>query len=210
MSADNRSQKEEALRQINEIKNHLVDKQTFFPYNYRATYVWAMIAILMTFTMIPLYEMSVVHGTVVSLVLVTFGFVVEGILTKKVNQSYDIEDCTLRQQFIMKNFVMMSFFLIAISAVMAFYKLYVPMFLVWLFLVSMGYFAVGFVLNIQRFTQMAQFNMMAAVILLVIGFINHSIEGANSSYIWVVQVFMVLGLAVMPSIIAWQQIKEGK
>jgi len=210
MSADNTTHKEEALRQINEIKNHLVDKQTFFPYNYKATYVWAIIAMIMIFTMIPLYEMSVAHGTVVSFVLITIGFVVEGILTKKVNQSYDIEDCTLRQQFIMKNFVMLSFFLIAISAVMASYKLYVPMYLTWLFLVSMGYFAVGFVLNIQRFTQMARFNMMAAVLLLSIGFINNTIEGIDSSYILVVQVFMVLGLAVMPAIIAWQQLKEGK
>jgi len=210
MSEANESQKEEALRQISEIKNHLVDKQTFFPYNYKATYVWAAIAILMTFTMVPLYEMSVLHGTVVSFVFITFGFVVEGILTKKVNQSYDIAECTLRQQFIMKNFVMMSFFMIAISAILASYKLYVPMFLTWLFLVSMGYFAVGFVLNIQRFTQMARFNMMASVVLLVIGFINNSIEGTNSTYISVVQVFMVLGLAFMPAIIAWQQLREGK
>ena len=210
MSADNTSKKEEALRQINEIKNHLVDKQTFFPYNYKATYVWATIAILMTFTMIPLYEMSVLHGTVISFVLITLGFVVEGTLTKKVNKSYDIDDCTLRQKFIMKNFVMMSLFLIAISAVLASYKLYVPIYLTWLFLVSMGYFAVGFVLNIQRFTQMARFNMMASVVLLAIGFINDSIEGVGNTYIYVVQVFMVLGLSVMPAIVAWQQLKEGK
>jgi len=203
-------EKEEALRQINEIKNHLVDKQTFFPYNYKATYVWAIIAVLMTSTMIPLYEMSVLHGTVVSFVLITFGFVVEGTLTKKVNKSYDIEDCTLRQQFIMKNFVMMSLFLIIISAILASYKLYIPMFLTWLFLVSMGYFAVGFVLNIQRFTQMARFNILASVVLLVIAFINESIEGVSSTYIYVVQIFMVLGLSIMPTIIAWHQLKEGK
>ncbi len=203
-------EKAQALRQINEIKNHLVDKQTFFPYNYKATYVWAMIAVLMTFTMIPLYEMSVLHGTVVSFVLITFGFVVEGTLTKKVNKSYDIEDCTLRQQFIMKNFVMISLFLMAISAILASYKLYVPMLLTWLFLVSMGYFAVGFVLNIQRFAQMARFNMLASVVLLVIGFINESIEGASSTYIYVVQIFMLLGLSIMPAIIAWHQLKEGK
>jgi hypothetical protein len=203
-------EKAEALRQISDIKNHLVDKQTFFPYNYHATYVWSMIAILMTFTMIPLYEMSILHGTVVSFIFITFGFVVEGILTKKENESYDIEDCTLRQQFIMKSFVMMSFFMIAMSAVLAVYKLYVPMFLLWLFLVSLGYFSVGFVLNIQRFTQMARFNMMVSVLLLVLGFINNTIEGTHSTYIAIIQVFMVLGLSVMPAIIAWQQLKEGK
>jgi len=203
-------EKAEALRQINEIKNHLVDKQTFFPYNYKATYVWAVIAILMTFSMIPLYEMSILHGTVVSFIFITIGFVVEGILTKKVNQSYDIEDCTLRQRFIMKGFIISSFFLIAMSAVLAAYKLYIPMFLLWLFLISFSYFSVGFVLNIQRFTQMARFNMMASVLLLIIAFMNNTIEGSTSIYITIVQIFMVLGLSIMPAIIAWQQLREGK
>ena len=202
-------EKAEALRQINEIKNHLVDKQTFFPYNFRATYIWAIIAILMTFTMVPLYKMSLFYGTAVSIVFITFGFIVEGILTKKVNQSYDIEDCTLRQQFIMKNFVMMSFFLITMSVILASYSLYIPIFLLWLFMISMGYFSIGFVLNIKYFSKMASFNMMASVVLLAIGFINHTIEG-QSSYMSIVQLFLVLGLAIMPAIIAWQQIKEGK
>lgn len=203
-------EKAEALRQISEIKSHLVDKQTFFPYNYRATYVWALIAMVMTFTIIPLYEMSIMHGTIVSLVLITVGFVVESILTKKVNRNYNIEDCTLRQQFIIKNFIMITFFMIAISAILATYKLYIPMFLLWLFMVSLGYFSVGFVLNIQRFTQMASFNIVISVVLLVILFLNNAIEGTDSTSIIIVQIFILLGLSVLPSIIAWQQLREGK
>jgi hypothetical protein len=203
-------EKAEALRQINEIKNHLVDKQTFFPYNYYATYVWAVIATILIFIMIPMYEASILQGTVVSFILITIGFTTEGFLTKKVNESYDIEDCTLRQQFIMKSFLLLSLFLMAMSAVFASYQLYVPMFLLWLFLVSLGYFSVGFVLNIARFTQMARFNMLASIILLTIGFINRTIEGTSGTYLTVVQVFVILGLTVMPAIVAWQQIKEGK
>jgi len=203
-------EKAEALKQINDIKNHLIDKQTFFPYNFRATYIWAFIAVIMTFTMVPLYEMSLLYGTLISIILISFGFIVEGILTKKVNQSYDIEDCTLRQQFIMKSFVMMSFFLITMSVILASYLLYIPMFLLWLFMISMGYFSIGFVLNIRDFSKMASFNMLVSVILLAIGFINHTIEGKNSNYMIIIQFFVVLGLAVMPSIIAWRQIKEGK
>jgi hypothetical protein len=210
MSADSELQKEEALRQINEIKNHLVDKQTFFPYNYYATYVWAVIATILIFIMIPMYEASILQGTVVSFILITIGFTTEGFLTKKVNESYDIEDCTLRQQFIMKSFLLLSLFLMAMSAVFASYQLYVPMFLLWLFLVSLGYFSVGFVLNIARFTQMARFNMLVSIILLTIGFINRTIEGTSGTYLTVVQVFVILGLTVMPAIVAWQQIKEGK
>ena len=203
-------EKAEALRQINEIKNHLVDKQTFFPYNFRATYVWAAIGLIMTLFMIPMYEASVLQGTVVSFVLITLGFIIEGSMTKKVNESYDIEDCTLRQQFIMKSFVIMSFFMIALSAILASYQLYVPMLLTWLFIVSLGYFSVGFVLNIERFSQMATFNMMASIILLTIGYINRTIEGTSDVYLVVVQLFLVLGLSFMPAVIAWQQLKEGK
>ncbi len=202
-------EKAQALQQINDIKSHLVDKQTFFPYNYKATYVWAVIAIILTFIMMPMYEASVLQGTVVTFVFITIGFVTEGIMTKKVNQSYDIEDCTHRQQFIMKNFVMLSLFGIVLSMVLAEAGLYVPIFLLWLFLCSVGYYAVGFVLNIKKFSQVARFNILSSTLLLAIGYFNHTLDG-KSSYILVVQIFVVLGLAVMPSIVAWQQIKAGK
>ena len=87
--------------------------------------------------------------------------------------------------------------------------LYITIFLLWLFLCSVGYFAVGFVLNIKKFSQMARFNILSSTILLAIGYFNHTLEG-KSSYLMVVQIFVVLGLAIMPSIVAWQQIKEGK
>jgi hypothetical protein len=202
-------EKEEALRQINEIKSHLVDKQTFFPYNYKATYIWAIIALVLTFIMLPMYEESVLKGTIVLLLFITIGFVTEGFLTKKVNESYDIEDCTHRQQFIMKSFFMLSLFGIVLSMVLASYKLYAPIFLLWLFLCSVGYFSVGFVLNIKRFSQMSQFNIFAASLLLGIGYFIDALEG-KSDYLTVVQIFVVLGLSIMPSIVAWQQIKEGK
>ncbi|RLA67066.1 MAG: hypothetical protein DRQ78_03230 [Epsilonproteobacteria bacterium] len=201
--------KEEALRQISEIKSHLVDKQTFFPYNYTAMYVWSVISVLMTFLMIPMYEVSVLQGTFVSFVLISFGFISEGFMTKKANQSYDIEDCTLRQQFIMKNFVMLSLFAIVMSAVLASYKLYVPMFLTWLFLISFGFFAIGFVLNIERFTKIAKFNVFSSILLLGIGYLNHTLVGSTHTYVYVVQIFMVLGLGVMPAMTAWQQKRDG-
>ena len=202
-------EKAQALQQINDIKNHLVDKQTFFPYNYRATYVWAVIALVLTFIMIPMYEASVLQGTIVTFVFITIGFVTEGIMTKKVNQSYDIEDCTYRQQFIMKNFLMLSIFGIVLSMVLAEEGLYIPIFLLWLFLCSVGYFSIGFVLNIKKFSLVARFNIFSSTLLLAIGYFNHTLDG-KSSYLLVVQIFVVLGLAIMPSIVAWQQIKEGK
>ena len=203
-------EKTEALRQISEIKNHLVDKQTFFPYNYKAIYVWSLISFILTLSMVSICETSILQGTVVAFVLITVGFVTEGMMTKKVNKSYDIEDCTRRQQFIVKSFFMVALFLIVLSAILASYKLYVPMYLSWLFLVSLVDFGVGFVLNIQRFAQMAMFNMFAAILLLAIGFVNETLVGADHTFLGVTQIFLILGLSIMPAAIAWQQLKEGK
>jgi len=130
--------KDEALEHLSAIRNHLVDKQIFFPYNYNAMYVWSVIALILTFSMVPIYENSIASGTAIVFVLITIGFIAEGGMTKKVNKTYDIDDCTVRQRFIMTNFMMMSLFLIVLSAVLAMYKLYVPIYLSWLFLVSMG------------------------------------------------------------------------
>jgi hypothetical protein len=157
-----------------------------------------------------MYEVSVLQGTIVMLVLITVGFVTEGVMTKKVNKSYDIEDCTRRQEFIMKNFFMLSLFLIIISTILASYKLYVPIFLSWLFLVSFGYFAVGFVLNIERFSQMAKFNMFAAILLLGLGFANDTLVGSDLTYLSVVQIFIIIGLVILPAQVAWFQKREGK
>ncbi|CAA6825317.1 MAG: Unknown protein [uncultured Sulfurovum sp.] len=200
-------EKVEALKQINEIKNHLIDRQTFFPYNYNATYVWSVIAIVLSFIMASVYEKGIAIGTVVVFVFVTIGFVSEGLMTKKVNKSYDIEDCTIRQRFIMKNFMFMAWFLIALSAVLATYQLYIAVYLSWLFLVSLGYFAVGHVLNIPNFSKVAQFNMVLSIVLLGVGLYQEHLVGIDSNCFRLVQIAVIIGLGVFPSIVAWKQQK---
>ena len=201
-------QKEEALEHLSAIRNHLVDKQIFFPYNYNATYVWSVIAFILTFVMVTMYEQSITVGTVVVFVLVTIGFISEGVMTKKVNKSYDIADCTIRQRFIMKNFMMMSWYLIVMSTVLAMYKLYIPIYLMWLFLVSLGYYAVGYVLNIRLFSKMAQFNISLSIILLSMAAYNEHLVGIESNCFVLVQGAVILGLAILPAMIAWHQKKE--
>ena len=201
-------QKEEALEHLSAIRNHLVDKQIFFPYNYNATYVWSVIALVLTFIMVPAYQESITIGTVIVFVLVTIGFISEGVMTKKVNKSYDIEDCTIRQRFIMKNFMMMSWYLIVMSTVLAMYDLYVPIYLMWLFMVSLGYYAVGHVLNIRRFSKMAQFNIFLSIVLLSMAAYNDHLVGIDSNCFVLVQGAVILGLAILPAMIAWHQKKE--
>lgn len=204
------SEKDEVLQQISEIKSHLVDKETFFPYNYNACHAWAVIAVILTFVMLPAYEYSIAMGTGVMFVFVTIGFVIEGSLTKKVNESYDIDDCTKRQQFVMKNFLMISLFLIILTTILALHELYGLIYLSWLFLISLGYFAVGFVLNIKLFTQMGQFNMLMALVLLVIGAYSNLLVGSDSLFFTLLQAVVIFGLAVLPSWIAMKQQKDAR
>ena len=202
------SEKDEILEHISAIKNHLVDKQTFFPYDYNATYVWSIIALILTVMMPTMYQEGILYGTGVLFVLMTIGFVSEGKMTKKVNKSYDIEDCTIRQRFIFSNFMMLSFFLIVLSATLAKYELYIPIYLSWLFLISIGYFAVGHVLNIKRFSKMAKFNVSLAIILLGVGSYQGHLVGTGSNCFYVVQGAVILGLAILPALIAWHQKRE--
>jgi len=202
------SEKDEVLQQISEIKNHLVDKETFFPYNYNACHAWAVIAVIMTFVMLPSYEQSIALGTGVMFVLVAIGFIIEGVLTKKVNERYDIDDCTNRQEFIMKNFLMIALFLIVLSTVLAMSKLYVAIYLSWLFLISVGYFTVGFVLNIKDFSKMAQFNMLMALVLLSVGTYFDLLATKDSLFMTLTQAVVIFGLAILPSMVARKQQKE--
>ena len=202
------SEKDEVLQQISEIKSHLLDKETFFPYNYNACHVWAVIAVVMTFIMIPLYEYSITVGTVVMFALITLGFVIEGTLTKKVNKMYDIDDCTKRQEFIMKNFFMIALFAIVLSSILAMHQLYVIIYLLWLFLISLGYFSVGFILNIRDFTKIAQFNMVVALVLLVVGAYFNLLSESSMLFVTLTQAVVIFGLAVLPSIVARKQQKK--
>ncbi len=202
------SEKDEVLQQISDIKSHLLDKETFFPYNYNACHAWAIIAVAMTLVMIPAYEYGIWVGTIVLSVLVIIGFAIEGVLTKKENESYDIEDCTKRQEFIMKNFLMIAAFLIVLSTVLAASQLYVVIYLAWLFLISLGHFAVGFVLNIKDFTQMARFNMFMALILLSVGAYFDLLTGSSSLFVTLSQAVVIFGLAILPSAVARKQQKK--
>jgi len=202
------SDREEVLRQISEIKSHLIDKQSFVPYDYNACYIWSIIALILTLTMNLTYSYGVLIGSVAVTMLLGFGFIVEGLMIKKINQNYDIKEFTSKQEFISKTFMMITFFLIALSAILALHDLYIPIYLSWLMLISLGYYLVGFVINIKNFRLMGQFNIFLATLLLFIAFFTNQLEGVNSIFFRVIQGVLILGLTILPTIIAWQQKKE--
>lgn len=198
------SEKEEVLRQISDIKNHLIDKQSFFPYDYNACYIWSGIGLLLSLFMPSLYTYGVIVGSGAVLFLMVGGFAVEGLLTRKVNRRYDIEASTARQSFINQSFVMITLFLVVLSAVLAAYKLYTPIYLSWLALISFGYYLVGYVTNIKRFRQLGMFNIYLAVGLLILLLVSGSMEGDDTLFFRIAQASTVIGLSLIPAVITWQ------
>jgi nitrate reductase NapE component len=204
------SEKEKVLQQISEIKNHLIDRETFFPYNYNACYVWAIIATLLTLGMVPAYEYNIVVGTTLLSSFILFGFVIEHNMTKRVNRDYEIEESTKRQAFITQNFLMIALFAILSTTIFAIYQLYAVIMLLWLFLISLGYFSIGFILNIKLFTQMAQLNIVISFVLLTIGIYFDILLGTNSLFFTLTQAVVIFGLAIAPAWVAKQQIDKEK
>lgn len=164
---------------------------------------------VLTLFMAPLYEaQGIVAGTAATSVLIALGFVAEGVMTKQVNRSYDIGEYTKRQRFVMVHFGFITSFLIVLSMTLASYRLYIPIYLSWLFLISLGYMTVGFVLNIRRFERMAQINMTLAMTMLVVGWMRGHLVGIDSVCFRIVQAVVIVGLTVMPAWIAWKQKKD--
>jgi len=201
------SEKEEALQHLSEIKSALVDKDSFFPYNYNALIVWGIIGMFLTLFMAPIFKESVLFGAIFSFVMMSIGFIVEGYLTKKVNADYDIEDCTKRQKFIMMMFTTLTMFGIALSALLAKYDLILLIFPVWLFLMGIGHYAVGFVLNINLFNLTSCLKMSVAILMMIGAYFVDGLGEINSTLYYIVQgvTFMLLG--VLP---IWMGRKLGK
>ena len=200
-------EKDEILKHIKDIQHHLVDKPSFFPYNYNATHIWSVIAFILTLTMDILYDRSVAIGTTWIFLLIAIGFIIEGIMIKKINQSYDIEDCTKKQHFIVKFFLMSSLFLILSSAILASLKLYTLIYLNWLFLISLGYFVLGFMLNLSNFVRLAEINIGMTILILVIGFYTNTINDVDGLSLMITKISVVFGLSIFPSLVAWKQQK---
>jgi uncharacterized membrane protein len=201
------SEKDEALKHLSAIKSVLVDKDSFFPYNYNALILWGVIGMVLTLTMVPLLERSIFTGTIFSVILFTIGFVVEGFLTKRVNADYDIEDCTHRQRFIVTMFAALTLFGVVMTAVLAKQSLYLPIYTLWIFLCGLGNHAVGFVLNIKLFKISSFMEIVASILLLIAIYFIGDMSDTGATFYYFVQGVTFALLGVMPIMIG-RKLKE--
>jgi O-antigen/teichoic acid export membrane protein len=202
------SEKDEALQHLSEIKSVLVDKDSFFPYNYNALVVWGIIGMVMSLFMGYLLKNSILYGSIFSFVMMTVGFMIESFLTKRVNKEYDIDDCTKRQKFISVLFTMLTFFAIVLSALLAKYDLITPIYVVWIFICGVGYFSIGFVLNLKIFTYTSYLKMVVSILLMGGLFFIEDLGDINSSFFFLVQGITFLLLGVLPIMIGQKLKKE--
>ncbi len=202
------NEKDEALQHLSDIKSVLVDKDTFFPYNYNALIVWGVIGMIMSLFMGMLFKYSLLYGAIFSFVFIASGAMIEGFLVKKVNETYDIEDCTKRQKFISIMFSMLSLFAIALSVLLAKYDLIIPSYAVWIFLIGSGNFALGFILNIKIFTLASYLKMSVAILIMIATVFIDDLGSLDSIFFFFVQGVTFVLLGVLPILIARKLKKE--
>ncbi len=201
--------RKEALAHLDAIKSALVDQDSFFPYNYNALIVWGVIASIMTFVMPPLMKTSVLQGTLFSLFMMGAGFVIEAFLTKRVNEDYDIDNCTRKQRFIVSTFTLLTVFAVVMSAFLAKQDLIVPLFMLWMFLCGFGHFVVGYVLNIRLFTFAGYLSMGAGIVLLTVGCFINDPGSIDSAFFYFAQGVSFAVLGVVPVLMAIKLKKEA-
>ena len=202
------SEKEEALQHLSDIKSVLVDKDSFFPYNYNALIVWGVIAMIMSLFMGAIFKTSLVYGTLFSFAVIAAGFIIEKFLVKKVNDTYDLEDCTKKQKFIFIMFCMLTFFAIVLSVLLAKYNLIIPAYTVWIFLIGVGDFALGFILNIKIFTLVSYIKIGVAILIVVATLFIDDLGSLDSMFFFFVQGVTFTLLGVLPILIARKLKKE--
>ncbi len=190
--------KEEALEHLSAIKSVLIDKDSFFPYNYNALIIWGLIGTIMTFTMPYLMKHSIIEGTLFSIAMMSIGFFIEGLLTKRVNENYDIETCTKKQRFIASSFTILATFAIIFSAFFAKQDLIVPLFMIWMFTCGFGHYVVGYVLNIRLFTVMGYISIVTALILFIVSIFMIDLGDINSLFFYICQVITFVVLGILP------------
>ncbi len=203
-------EEEKLVQHLHEIKQILVEKEAFFPYNYTALIVWGLLGAVMTLVMPKLLAHSVLYGTLFSICMMGMGFWIESRLTRRVNADYEIENSTAKQRFVFMSFLFLLGFAVLVSAFLAEYRLIVPVFTVWLFACGFGHFVVGYVLNMSLFTVVSYLKMGAGALLLTAALFVEHLDATNTPFFYFVQGVTLLLLGVVPVWMGWKLKKEAR
>ena len=203
------SEKDEALQKVDSIKSILEDTK-FFPYNYNALISWGIISIILVIIFPELLKNNLSYGIGFLVFMLAIGFFIEGFLIKKENINYDIKKCTTKQRFIFRTYLLSSLFGVALSALLAKYGLFLPIYMLWIFICGMGNFVSGYTINQKLFTNAGICSMLLAIILLIVSLFVVDLSNLDSMFARISQIIAAFSLGVIPIYIALTMKKETK
>ena len=157
--------KEDILKQLDEIHSSLLDSEKFMPYNFNVIIMWGVVSILLFLFASYMFEQSIYIGITFLITMLSGGGAVEYFLTKKENKKYDIQNFTKIQKFIEKVFTLNMIFGILISIVLVQNELVSYIYLIWVFLIGVAGYIVGFTINSKIFLKHGTISAIMSLVL---------------------------------------------
>ncbi|MCF6330891.1 MAG: hypothetical protein L3I99_05020 [Sulfurimonas sp.] len=191
------SEKDEALQRLDDIKSTLADHK-FFPYNYNALIVWGIISIVLSLFLLEIFQNNLLYGTLFLITMLIVGFFTEGFLMKKENINYDITECTKKQKFIFRCYLLTSLFGITMSVLLVSHNLLIPIYMLWIFICGIGNFVVGFIINRGEFIKAGYGSIVLSIILMGIASFVPDLGSLDTVFERVVQSATIFSLGVIP------------
>ncbi len=159
------SEKEEALNQLNQIHSTLVDKEKFLPYNYNILILWGVIAGILFLTYEEVANINLFYGVGYILGFILLGSGVEFYFMKQENKKYDLSTLTKTQKFIESIYGLNTIFGVMITYLLISNSLIEYSYIVWIFILGLNKYMVGFATNLKKFSYVGIINIIIAFLL---------------------------------------------
>ncbi|MCH9812518.1 MAG: hypothetical protein K0U47_01080 [Epsilonproteobacteria bacterium] len=193
-------QKEEAIKQINTIKESLVDSQKFVPYAPNALIMWGIVTgILFLFTQEVIERFGIVSGGLFLAIFISVSAYMESKMIRKINKKYEVEALTRKQKFIESIYIFISIFAILMTAILFKAGAINLIYVVWIFLIGLTSYIAGHILNQKSFTYHGIVSFMIAFgIVYLIYFTHDGLQDSGLSYL-----FRALGVVIIGGGYIW-------
>ena len=188
-------EKKEALNQIHQIKESLIDNQKFVPYEPNALIMWGIVtSILFIFAQEVLENFGIVMGCLFLAFFISVAAFIEYHMTKKINKKYEIEVLTRKQKFIESIYMFHSLFGILMTAVLVQAGAMNLIYVIWIFVIGFTSYTAGHIMNQKSFTYHGIVSALLAFgILYLIYFTPNGLQDSGLSILFRILAVIFLG-----------------
>jgi len=155
--------KEEVLKQLNEIKGALADSSKFVPYNGNMLIIWGVLGGLMLYFSPVFFYSSVTSGVIFLTVGFLAGFLLELYLTRKENEKYQLEQFTAIQKGIEYSYTIAILFALIFTAIFFQANTKSLIYPMWIFAISFPGFITGFLVNHKAFKVVSVLTLLVSL-----------------------------------------------